>query len=528
MAAHAVLGLIHGGVAYVPWGDDEFINWLRAAKQLYLARWDFLPHIQFSLPSYPQAWPTLLALPSIMLGRFSEDMASVLPFALHVAFLGVLFDFAGALSNRRTAWVLVLFGLTVEITWKLLPLNLMSEQPQIYAVAAVFVLCLWAELGKPCQRRSLLLAAGMVTAHAYLIKSAALLLVPALMVVVGWPLVVGWRQWRCRMGTVATEALLALGPFTVVWFAWSRLAGDGDHCATSLDNYLSASGVRHLLADTSALSAYVRASLEYYASYKVPLSVATGLGLAFGLAATVTRKVTVATLVYALLYHVVLFWSYQTCPDSFNFFLSSLQRYILVPLRVLHVLGLILLFHALLPRVPFPSRRFGTVLVAAAALLAAGQVWFLHRGLVEIRQRINGGEFAAIGQAIKASEEPLRRVVASWNGRPRVLQMARFAYAYPLYPTYHYLMNADGRTLPFAYCLATGEGEVVRLDALVPNDCVGTTLEQELAATDIVWPLSLSPPMIDKLRPWLDQGCPMDLSGQLLVRRGDAFTCGPP
>ncbi|MBI2240880.1 MAG: hypothetical protein HYU59_08775 [Magnetospirillum gryphiswaldense] len=529
MVGYLVMGGGQDGIVYVPWGDDEFINWLRSAKQIFLARWDFSPQIAFALPSYPQGWPTLLALPSILVGRnFSEDLASVVPFVLHVVFLGLLFDFALVISKRLYAWALVLSFLTVEVTWKLLPLNLMSEQPQIYAVATVFVLCLWAEMTAPSQRRTLLAAAGLMAAHAYLIKTAALLLLPALLVVVAWPLFFGERQRLSRMGDVTKEMLVAVGPFVAVWLVWSSIASDGGHCATSLGNYFSLSGIGRLMSDMPAALAYMQASASYYSSYKLPLSLLAMAGLGYGLVRPLTRKVVVAVLAYAVLYHCALFWSYRSCPDSFNFFLSSLQRYILVPLRVLHVVGVVLLFHAVLGRL-LPSRPWMDKAAAVLiVLLAAGQMFFLHRGLIEVRQRDNGREFAVLGQTVKGSAETLKRVLDAWDRRPQLLQLASFPYAYALYPTYHYMMNDDGRTLPFSYCLATGEMETVRFDALEAGGCLDAPLDQQLAKADIIWPLSLTPFMNEALRRHVGPGCPADLTGRILVRRGAIFTCDTP
>lgn len=525
--AFLVVGLVGGGLTYVPWGDDEFINWLRAAKQLFLARLEVSPKIAFALPSYPQAWPTFLALPSIVAGSFSEDAAGAVPFALHVVFLGLIYDFARFLTDRWRAWIFILVWLAAEVTWKLFPLSLMSEQPQIYSVTTVFILLLWAELDGAGNRRLMLGGAGLITAYAYLVKAAGIVLAPALAVAALWPLLVDWRNCRRLLRPAAVDLAVLLGPLVMVYLTWTRLA-PGAMCTTNLGSYLSASGLADLLSDKSGdLAAYLRAVGSYYGSYKLPLTLGAAVGLTLGLVEQRTRKVTLAALAYMVIYHAALFWSYQTCPGDFNYYLSSLQRYILVSLRVLQALGVLLLFRFAVARLPLPGRGQVAVLAVTIGLLAGWQVLQTSRGLVEVRARTNGAEFAAIGRTIEGSAPALLRAVAAVGGKPDVLQLAEFTYAYPLFPTFHYLMNADGKTLPFRYCLALDRGNSVAMMSY-SNDCGHDAFEQALAAAAILWPLSLSPFMAEKVRPLLDGDCPADLTGRVLIKRNGRFSCAEP
>lgn len=523
-AALTLAALVRGGVTYVPWGDDEFINWLTPAKQLFLARWRFSPNILFSNPSYPPAWPVLLALPSVLAGNFSQDMAGIVPFVLHVAFLGLLFDAVRSRVNHLHAWTFVLFALSVEISWRLLPLNLLSEQPQVYTEGAVFVLLLWAASARAEERRGLLVAAGLMAAQGYLIKSAGIVVVPALALAAVWPLLAGWREWRRHLVAATRDLVVVIAPLAVVYLVWARMA-PGASCSTSLSSYLSLKGAADLLADKGgALSEYVRAVAAYYSSYKVPLTLVALAGLGLGLIRRAVRAAVVAALAYFVLYLGALFWSYQTCPENFNYYLSSLQRYILVPLRVLHILGLTVLFVELVPRLA--GRRHLTAMVVVSLSLAGWLAWRLSRDLAEIERRTNGRAFAAIDGMLDASEPALRRALGTMEGKARVLQLAEFAYPYPLYPTHHYLLNPDGQTLPFEYCLAVGEGGPIQLAGL---KCPFSSLEEALAGADILWPLSIPPHMADTIRPFLDPSCPADPSGMVLTRRFAArFTCDPP
>ncbi|CUW38068.1 protein of unknown function [Magnetospirillum sp. XM-1] len=524
-AAFSILVLVRGGVSYVPWGDDEFINWLTPAKQLFLARWQFAPHILFSNPSYPPAWPALLSLPSVLAGRFSQDMAGLVPFALHVAFLGLVFDIARSRLDRLSSWGFVLFALAVEISWRLLPLNLLSEQPQVYAESAVFLLLLWTAWAKGEERRGLLAAAGLMAAQGYLIKAAGIVAVPALALAAAWPLLSCWRDLRRRLAPAVFDMILLAAPVAAVYLIWARMA-PGSSCSTSLGSYLSVKGIADLAVDRAGpLSEYVRAVAAYYGSYKVPLSVVALAGLGLGLARAASRAAILAVLAYFALYLGALFWSYQTCPVNFNYYLSSLERYILVPLRVLHAVGLMVLALELAPRLI--RLRGYTALAGAAILLLAGwQAWRLSHDLAEIGLRDNGRAFAATGEAIVATEPALRRALANRPDKARVLQLAEFGYPYPHYPTRHYLLNSDGATLPFEYCLATGYGESIRFAGL---DCPFPNLDQALARSDILWALSLTPALADAVRPFLAPACPADFSGTVLVRGGSGrFACPSP
>ncbi len=525
-AALTLVALIRGGVTYVPWGDDEFINWLIPAKQLFLARWQFSPHILFSNPSYPLAWPVLLALPSVLAGTFSQDMAGIIPFVLHVAFLGLLFDMARSRFGRLYAWTFVLFALAAEISWRLLPLNLLSEQPQVYTEIAVFMLVLWAALVQQNERRGLLVAAGLMAAQGYLIKSAGVVVAPALILVAIWPLLAGWREWRRHLVPAAQDLFVLITPLATIYLVWARIA-PGTSCSTSLGSYLSAKGAADLLADRGdALFEYLGAVAAYYASYKVPLTLLAVFGLGVGLARPAFRIVTASALVYFTLYLGALFWSYQTCPENFNYYLSSLQRYILVPLRVLHALGLMVLFMELAPHLTRFKRPAVAGAVISSMVLAGWQAWRLTHDLAEIRLRTNGREFAAVGEMVEATEPSLRRAIAAVSGTARVLQVAEFSYPYPHYPTRHYLLNSDGQTLPFEYCLAVGQGSSIQLAGL---GCPYPSLDRALAEANILWPLSMSLHMAGVIKPFLDPACPSNPSGMVLVRQpGGRFICHSP
>jgi hypothetical protein len=404
--AAAAVAALQGGIFYEPLAWDELSNWLGWMRQAVATGHLDSPQIDNAVLGYPPGWPIILAFPNLVLGGIDDSRSTALFLLFHVAVLGLVHDVVGArlaatgwppLSARLGAWCVLLAALAAEATWKLVPTNLLVEEPQTYTLAACVFLTIAAAPNKVSPkvgpgRAGLHL--GLAFALGYLIKvsmlafalplmllAAGLRVRPTLMALVGFavPVIAVYGIWTAMgapQGCISNPLAVAKG-----------LIGGG------------ASGDR--AADL--WHRFAAAEIAYVQSYKLPLTVLAGLGLASALASRRLAAVPVALASYVVLYFGALYVYHLDCFGEYYFNeLNSIDRFTRVPLRLIHLCGLVV---PVLVAAPFLARR------ASGRAAVAGMVAVIMvLGLWQIRQI--HASFASMASRWDASAEQVGTVRA--------------------------------------------------------------------------------------------------------------------
>jgi hypothetical protein len=385
------VALWRGGIDYFPFPGDETASWLRYAKQIYVVDSYWSPELKYHLGGYSNGWPLLVAYSNIFGSNYDDTNGIILPFLLHVALLGFLFDFVGFLLSRAGiggaknitiyAWLFVLCLLMIQASWVLFPEFQLIDQPLLYAFLGAFLLGL-AGLYDELDRTLIVFALGGVVAGGYLLKLSMLTIGPTLGVF--W-LGYLWREVRqtdeanplrfllspvgTRKGVLYAAALL--GPFFILSIIWS-LHQFGSHCFSSPWAYVS--GAESFVSETSVAVVQMiwNAMIAYVSTFKVELTLLSII--IFGVSFSVPRcRWFVAGLISFFSFYLVLTHSaYHVCIPPFGETgLQSFQRYFRPNLRLLHFFGPILFLIFLLEFEAFKSllKRMGKIRVGRAVFI---------------------------------------------------------------------------------------------------------------------------------------------------------------
>jgi len=350
-----------GGFAYQIFLGDEFTNWVGWARQMVILD-QAVSKAMISVPIYTPGWTLYLAFPGILLGYFDSSQLIALPFLMHLGFLVVLFDIVFTTFSRHLkasnsfllAWIFVLLFLAVETSWKLAPENLLSERPQIYVVSACFLLAFVA-LNNSVHRLQISWVIGILFAAAYLIKTASIILFPSILFIA---LCIAFADKkysdenfsdRQEYSLYIVRGLKIVGaviiPFLIIYLLW-KIAPRDNSCAATPLNLLFSEDMSIFAGDRASelASRYFPGIWAYFSSFKASLSALAVLGLLISFKRPQTATISVALIGYSILYTLALYWVYLTCYGGYQYeILSSLQRFIRVPIRVAHIVGLTLL-----------------------------------------------------------------------------------------------------------------------------------------------------------------------------------------
>lgn len=401
-----LVGLHGGNVDYLPLAWDEYSNWLSWAKQ-YLEYGKVVdPRIVTGVMGYTPGWPLVLALPGLWHEEFGEGGALMAFSLMHVVLLGLVYDaLVGRLWRaehrpgfaKLAAWGVILVLLAVEASWKLVPINLLIEEPQTYCLVACTVLAFgWRDDAGPAWRVALYL--GLACALGYLVKGAMLVFAPSAFILFAAYLMfrgggepARWRQMVARDNLYAW-VVLAVAPLLVVavWSVWGTHPGD---CLSQ--PALAFAGAWDRIGETERTldlwHRYWKAVFRYLATYKLFLSAAAVLCfLAVAAVDRFARVVLIALVVYSILYSLSLFAYHLDCLGPYYFDnLNSIGRFTRVPLRVFHVVGPVLLVHVFAVRlrsIPV-GRRLTLAIATLVFMLGAYQVTRVQASLRSVASR---------------------------------------------------------------------------------------------------------------------------------------------
>lgn len=382
-----LVGIRGGDVDYLPLAWDEYSNWLPWAKQ-YLKYGNVVDSRIIAVVmglGYTPGWPLVLALQGLWRETFNEGGALMVFALMHMAVLGLAYDvMLGRLRRtgyeiafaRLIAWAVILGLLAVEASWKLVPINLLIEEPQTYCLVACVLLAFgWWDEAPPAWRVALPI--GLICAMGYVIKSAILTFAPSLFVLFaaflwlrGSSAPAGWKRLGGG-GSFYGWAALAT-PLLATIAVWRLL---GPHFADCLSQpNVAFAGAWARLGETERVldlwHRYWAEVFQYLCDYK--LIVTVGAALCLLVAAVMdrfTRVILAAFVLYWGIYFLSLYAYHLDCLGEYYFNnLNSIERFVRVPLRVLHVIGPVVLLHCFADRL-FSFGNNQKMLVAAAGVV---------------------------------------------------------------------------------------------------------------------------------------------------------------
>ncbi|MEO5372928.1 MAG: hypothetical protein H7840_01475 [Alphaproteobacteria bacterium] len=544
-AGAALVALGHGPIDYLPVSWDEFSNWLGWSKQIFVTDRHWTPAMAVGQLGYTPGWALLMVFPDVLLGRFREVYSASLQFLMHVGVLGMAFDLLrarltqGGVTARWSAalaWLFALGVLAVEATWRLYPTLQLIEKPQIYAIAAAILTAIAAADGPDTNRDRLAGYLGLFLAFGYLLKMAMLTVVPsaALLALV---LVGGGGGW----GRVALRLALGLGPLGLAAVSWRLVSPETGGCMTNPLQLLTAgdsAALARALTDGPMLAErYFGAIGAYLVAFKPWLTIIAVLGLAAAVVERSLAWVVAALAVFIAGYFGMLYLYHLFCFGYEE--LNSIPRFTRVPLRLVHLFGLLLpallaARHAgaLARRLPPRAIAAAPVLVAVAVVtLAAVQARAVSRSLADITTRVE--QTPDLVRTIADVRRDSAALSALLRGRGMVGATTTLID-----------QNGDGLHANVAryYAISEVRGDPVFVFQVQPghswggasaNQWMATTsslaLRDLLLSRGVLWPVRLD----DWIRPVLDgvvqnPGCAADLTTVFLVHiRPFPFECVP-
>lgn len=324
--------------AYLPHNWDEIspAGWGTWAQQILAADTWLHPDMQRPFANYPKAWPLAIAFPHVFFLPFDGTRGVVTQFVFHVGVLGLIYDYVrGRLAeidntrfDRLMAWAVVIVLVCAGTLWHLLPVNQLIERPLLYTAAGLFVMLMIADAW-PEKTTPALLCAGLLIATGFAMKTSGLLhLFPAMAVAA---LIGGERKEKVR------NVLLVTVPFGLVWLFWTFATTS----PSPLPFHAPESAAETLDRGVSML----RYLFGYYATYKMPITIVACVGVVWALVdGKADRKIALALAILFLAYIGAMLSLYATSIASTTLEeFPSLERYSRLPLRLLHMVGLILL-----------------------------------------------------------------------------------------------------------------------------------------------------------------------------------------
>ena len=400
-----------GPVVYQVYAWDAWTNWVGWSRQIVVADAYFRSDMWVAIAGYPPGWPLAMAFPGLLSGVFVVEDAWSVVISLHVGLLALFYDLARRIFLRfarmdgatasMSAWIVVLAGLALELSWSLVPVLLLIEEPQYFFLAAGF-LALGLGFVRGTATPRLLAAATLMMLTAYLFKTSFVTYAPGYVLMAGCLIFAAdGRVSFHRAGVLQLSAIVL--SIAALMGLWSQIAADGRcHADTAgmIARLASGEAVHGIPLDRFAAALAGRMT-DFALSWKLPLTLAALAGFAafgrlpFGIAAILA----LATLWLA--FYVGVLGGMATCFSEHEISIfASVQRYTRVPLRLTQTTGLFMalavaaIFVGVLrDRSRLPS--IGRTTVILAALIAALASWQVHRGyrsILDVEVRANLAE----------------------------------------------------------------------------------------------------------------------------------------
>ena len=510
-----IVSLVSGYSGYTVFANDEYGSWLVWTREAWWFDTIRHPDMQWRILAYTQGWPTTLIYPQLFFGSFDIGRSLIVIFLWHVALLGLVHDLVvrmmestGRFSRagrRAVAWLAVLALLEVEATWTLLPQLLLIEKPQIYLMAGILGLAgLSAFEGGA--KRATCLAMGILMASAYLLKVTTLGFVPAVALIACLPAFRGSPGWSVGGRPAAIELgvriLLMLGPLLAVYALWNGLLPfeRGGGCFADPFAVFEAS-TRAGANGGGFQSAFAERVGAYLWVFKLPLTVVSVAGLLVAFRERRLAVIAAPLALFTAVYLASLYVLYAICfGDYERETFASLQRYLRIPLRMIHLYGLLMLLFVAAPLLPRAFQLIGhgwsrrAAFTGLAAIVIATLMGYQAQALVDsmrnvvIRDR-EVQSYVSVLKELAADAQRLRALAARQGlERPRVALIAQGGSGFEFLFA-NYLSLKDRRTgHPIWYRMARGFSwgpakSNIWMTAKSPDQ-----LRAYFTAQDILWP----------------------------------------
>jgi hypothetical protein len=550
-----LIGATSAPVSFLPYGDDTYANWLTHSKQIWLINDFWFEGMNSSGLGYPPGWHFLLAFTSSMWGEYSDLRALASPAAFHIVLLGLVFDAIiiqwrelDKTDTRMGLWVgliFIFFALAAEASWKLLPTLILSEMPLFYSSIGLFALALfyWAPGSKTMEMTT---AVAIVICAHYLFKSQGLALVPVGVGLVFVGVFVNRHGGENRIIHSLAAAILALVPVMAVMIIWNALGPQSPKCNANAAGMISG-GVSGLVDSGYAATLakdLLTETTDYLGSYKVPVTILSIAGLIVAFWFRRYRWVSLSVFAYCGVYLVAVYTAYLGCPDGFNQYLSSLKRYLQLPVRSVHFVGILTLFllamHFYVKRWSHAyARQFKLVVLVCLVAFSGFQFYALKRSFQQLKDPAISTEMRNFIRTIPLDTEEILQIAAEHGiEKPRVLLAYVFWEFMPhLVARHHGFPSSRNSIEGLPADILKKEPDALSrwkltglryptADSLRP---VGGVIDLSLESQDIIWMREYNDSLARQLRSLVsDPSCKDDPSKYYLVRTGNGthpFTC---
>ncbi len=492
--------LVYAPIHFVPYGDDTFTNWLTHAKQLWLIDGYHDERIYSGARGYLPGWHFLLGFTSPLWGEFSETRAIAAPTVMHVALIVAAYDVltTWAKAHKLDNWHAQLFGylvilllLTAEASWLLVPVLILSEMPLFYSLIGVFIVGSFFYSERPRIIPVAFVLSLVLCAH-YLIKSQGLATIP-IALALGFTGSLYSSSFNQRGVLKALGvSLLILTPVFLVAASWDILGPQSTKCIANAGSFLG-KGLSQIAASSQWQNLFrdIAGFMGLYLlSYKTVLTLA---GLAGVISALFDRKLqclSLALIAYIVIYCIAVYWTYTSCPNGFNSYLSSLPRYLQLPIRLLHFIGPMMLAMVCLKfavrflgnALPRPLKR---LVYIGIGILATYQILMIKKSYA-ILQSPDMGKMEFYANTTLTQTEALLKVARAHGfDNPKVLLIHDFHEFFPYLLAGHYGLKKSPHDVNENAPLSRFRLEHLQLDKIKKGP---TRTTDYYLPYDVLWP----------------------------------------
>lgn len=555
LALGIIVIAVHGAPEYLPYTSDEFSSWLGAARLAFMAG-DFSAVNKFIHTSgYTPGWRFALLYPWVFTGHINEGASAGIPFVAHIGLLGLVFDVAaqaisasGRFSRRHTellAWAFICVFMAGEASGLLWPRTLLIEPPQLYAFSAtIIVMVLVAshnQVQGPLAAR-LAVYAGLFLATAYVIKIAAITLIPTTLVVAAVVYMGGRTSQPAALKRSALMLATMIVPLLLAVGMWKLAVPDTGNTLSSPTALFSGKSLQRIAErDWLELAGRFGAAVwSYVASYKAPLTLIAIFALAYS-AAKGRYQALLVWGVFVLSYTASLYWWHLAgAGDYYHQQLNSIERFMRIPIRMLHLLGLIAI---VLEASAYLGRQSAGKLAAFAGhalvvrgmsvliiLLLGFQGLQVFRSLEDVSTRKHQNTDPRIAGAREAVHIAMNRWPDDRVKRPRLIlisqgmdhEVLNYARYYARRPTPQNPNAMAVNVIPASSWSPTPTN-------IWQHKATADQVLVLLRGADMIWPMNLDPWISGILeRIPVIKGCSGNLVDSYMIRElGNDFTCLP-
>jgi hypothetical protein len=397
--------LIAGSPIYQVYAWDEWTNWIGWSRQIVVTDVIFRDDMWVATRGDTPGWALLMAFPGLISGYFSTEDAWAVAIAIHIGLLALLYDIVfrslkklevfSKINLLLVAWVIILGLITLELSWRLLPLLLLIEEPQYYFLAAGFLAIVIGVVEK--QRDMMLFAATLLMVTAWLFKTSFVVYLPSFVVAVGFLLFFSEAGGKLNRRNLVLF-LSSIFVLVALMVLWSFSAASGRCQANTSEMIIrlfSDNPVRSGLSIAEFASQVFGRMADFVLTWKLPVTIVAIIGFALFVR---KRMFWIALLALGglwIAFYIGLVSGMATCFSGLEIAnLASVQRYSRVPLRLTQTIGVFMLLFAVTEYYRNSTKAIGgkfvtTGLVVVLTALGCYQIVRSVDGVKHVESRTN-------------------------------------------------------------------------------------------------------------------------------------------